>query len=413
MTRAVGLISGTSVDGIDAVLVELTGLGRNLEIQLLAGETYPYPEGLRQQILRVCGGEAISCADLAALDDAIALVFAEAALRIQQGQEPAELIGSHGQTVFHRPPPTRYSSAIPLNDRLSDPSGTLGYSLQLGRGAVIAQTTGIPTVSNFRVADLAVGGQGAPLVSILDAYVLSHPDYNRCIQNIGGIGNVTYLPRTASPSGTSGKRAIAPKPNLDSDILGWDTGPGNTLLDLAVQQFSEGIKTYDHNGQWAAQGQPCIELVERWLQQDFFHQPPPKSTGREHFGLDYLQQCLVEAEALDLKPADILATLTELTVAAIVQSYYRFLPRLPDQILLCGGGCHNLYLRQRLEMLLYPIPVLTTAAANLDVNFKEAIAFALLADLRIQNIPGNLPQVTGASTAVLLGEVHYPRISDF
>ncbi|NJK38844.1 MAG: hypothetical protein HC920_14525 [Oscillatoriales cyanobacterium SM2_3_0] len=200
---------------------------------------------------------------------------------------------------------------------------------------------------------------------------------------------------------------------MDSDILGWDTGPGNTLLDLAVQQFSEGIKTYDHNGQWAAQGQPCIELVERWLQQDFFHQPPPKSTGREHFGLDYLQQCLVEAEALDLKPADILATLTELTVAAIVQSYYRFLPRLPDQILLCGGGCHNLYLRQRLEMLLYPIPVLTTAAANLDVNFKEAIAFALLADLRIQNIPGNLPQVTGASTAVLLGEVHYPRISDF
>ncbi|MGL5083214.1 MAG: anhydro-N-acetylmuramic acid kinase [Microcoleaceae cyanobacterium] len=410
MTRVVGLMSGTSVDGIDAALVEITGLGSDLQVNLLAGETYSYPDQLRGQILNLCGGQAISCAELAALDDAIALEFAKAALAIQQGQAPAELIGSHGQTVFHRPPGS---------PEMHPSSPTLGYSLQLGRGAVIHQFTGIITVSNFRGADIAVGGQGAPLVSILDAYVLSHPDYNRCVQNVGGIGNVTYLPKTALVQTVSSAEPLTLRDSSLEDssledsslesragILGWDTGPGNTLLDLAVQHFSAGTQAYDQDGAWAAQGQPCLELVERWLQQDFFHQPPPKSTGREHFGSDYFHQCLADAHVYALNPADLLATLTELTAASIAQSYRQFLPQLPDQVLLCGGGSHNLCLRKQLQALLYPIPILTTADVNLDVDFKEAIAFAMLAYLRVHHIPGNLPQVTGAKTSTLLGEVY-------
>jgi anhydro-N-acetylmuramic acid kinase len=375
--RVIGLISGTSVDGIDATLVEITGCQGDLKVQFLAGATYPYSEALRSQILQVCGGMPLSMAEWSDLDDAIAKAFAQAAISLQQSSEPAELIGSHGQTVFHRPPQ----------------EDQLGYSVQLGRGELIARLTGITTVSNFRVADIAAGGHGAPLVPILDAYLLCHHEYDRCVQNIGGIGNVTYLPKT----------------NFNSTpILGWDTGPGNTLLDLAVQYFSQGTQTYDHDGEWAATGTPCIPLVEAWLQQDFFQQPPPKSTGRELFGKDYLQFCLAEAEPYSLSPADILATLTELTALSIYRSYCQFLPSLPDQILLCGGGSHNRYLKHRLETLLAPIPVFSTSEIGLNADFKEAITFAVLAYWRQLGIPGNLPRVTGATSEVLLGQIHTP-----
>lgn len=398
MTFVIGLISGTSVDGIDAALVNITGRNEDLKVELLAGATYPYAAELRSQILAVCGGAAITVAQLAELDDAIASSFAQAAQNIQTAHPPAQLIGSHGQTVYHRPPGGAgkrqeargergvSSALLPLTSRLS-----LGYSLQLGRGSVIAQLTGTPTVSNFRVADIAVGGEGAPLVSKVDAYLLSHPQESRCVQNIGGIGNLTYLPARNYP-------------NWEEKIRGWDTGPGNTLLDLAVQQLTDGAQTYDRNGEWAASGTPCDQLIEQWLSQDFFHLPPPKSTGRELFGWEYLQQCLKDAEEYQLSSADLLATLTELTVASIVYSYRTFLPHMPQKVLLCGGGCRNLYLKQRLQMLL-ELPVLTTDEVGLSADFKEAIAFAILAYWRQQGIPGNLPSVTGARQAVLLGEI--------
>jgi len=382
--RVIGLISGTSVDGIDAALVEISGTVHDLTVQLLAGETYPYPPNLREKILSVCSGAALSMADFAELDDAIAAQFSQAALSIQTGHPIAELIGSHGQTVYHRP-------------REKDENGRmeaqLGYSLQLGRGATIADKTDITTVSNFRVADIAIGGQGAPLVPPVDAALLSHPIYSRCVQNIGGIGNLAYLPATSAPH--------------SQKILGWDTGPGNVLLDLAVQQLSNGSKTYDQNGAWAATGQPCQALVDRWLQQDFFQQLPPKSTGREHFGSDYLQTCLADAVAYRLSSADMLATLTELTAASIVHSYRSFLPQMPDQVLLCGGGSRNLYLKQRIQNLLSNIPVMTTDEVGLNADFKEAIAFAVLAYWRHRKIPGNSPEATGASKAALLGEINY------
>lgn len=374
----IGLISGTSVDGIDTALVEISGTVECPQVQLLAGETYPYSPQLRETILQVCAGEKLSVEALANLDDAIAQEFAQAALNIQIGQPQAQLIGSHGQTVFHRPP---------QNDRL-------GYTVQLGRGAAIAKSTRIPTISNFRAADIDQGGHGAPLVPKIDAYLLSHPSKTRCVQNIGGIGNVTYLPPRQ-------------RENWQEKICGWDTGPGNVLIDLAVQFLTQGQQTYDHNGQWSAQGQPCPELVHKWLQEPYFQQYPPKSTGRELFSPAYLAQLREDAQTYSLSAADWLASLTDLTAISIAHSYQTFLPEMPAEVLLCGGGARNPYLRQRLLAHLGSnVKLFTTDEAGLNGDFKEAIAFALLAYWRWHNFPGNLPKVTGAEQAVLLGEIH-------
>ncbi|MFW6264363.1 MAG: anhydro-N-acetylmuramic acid kinase [Cyanobacteriota bacterium] len=382
--KIVGLMSGTSVDGIDAALVETTGETDDLNIALLAAETYSYPPQLREEILAVCAGKALSMAELATLDDAIAFEFAQAAQKIQSAHSQADLIGSHGQTVFHRPKQGNSHSDVPL-----------AYSLQLGRGEAIACLTGLPTVSNFRQADIAAGGEGAPLVPKVDAYLFSSPTQTRCIQNLGGIGNVTYLPS---------RQTI----NWEKSVYGWDTGPGNVLIDLAVQWLTEGRQTYDQDGDWASQGTPCLPLVNQWLKQDFFSQPPPKSTGRELFGEVYLRQRWQEAKADQLSPADWLATVTELTVASIVESYRRFLPCLPDEVLICGGGSRNQYLKQRLQTQL-DIPVLTTDEVGVSGSFKEAIAFAVLAHWRYNHsFPGNLPSVTGAKQPMLLGEIHLP-----
>ena len=379
--KVIGLMSGTSVDGIDAALVELSGTQTDLKVKLLGGNTFAYPEKLRSQILAVCAGKAVSMMELAMLDDAIALQFAEAAQKIQSSYGNAELIGSHGQTVFHRPPA----------------ANLLGYSLQLGRGELIARTTGIKTVSDFRAADIALGGEGAPLVPKIDACLLSHPTKARAIQNIGGIGNVAYLP---------------PNQTLDweQQICGWDTGPGNALLDMAVSRLTKETKTYDCDGQWASQGTPNSQLVAKWLKQDFFRQSPPKSTGRELFSPEYLEQCWQDMDRVDLNNSDRLATLTEFTVASIVDSYRRFLPQMPDEVLLCGGGSKNLYLRQRLQAELTSAHIGTTDEVGMNGNFKEAIAFAILAYWRVNEITGNLPQVTGANKAALLGEIYLGRV---
>ncbi|HEY9813419.1 MAG TPA: anhydro-N-acetylmuramic acid kinase [Candidatus Sericytochromatia bacterium] len=386
MTRVIGLISGTSVDGIDAALVEISGKEIDLKVELLTGTTYPYPPALRQQILDVCAGKAISMAEFAELDDAIAYEFAQAAQGIQVNHNNAQLIGSHGQTVYHRP--------LKQQSPADSPAINMGYSLQLGRGALIADLTRIPTVSNFREADIAAGGEGAPLVPKIDACLLGHPTKARCIQNIGGIGNVAYLPAT--------------KDTDNVNISGWDTGPGNTLLDLAVQQLSDGSQTYDKDGKWAATGTPCDALVQQWLTQEYFQIPPPKSTGREHFGREYLQQCLTDADGYNLSSADLLATLTELTVASIVHSYRNFLPQMPDEVLLCGGGSRNLYLKERLQAQIDPISVLTTNEAGVSADFKEAIAFAVLAYWHQLGITGNLIQATGARQPAILGELYLP-----
>ncbi|WP_051358146.1 anhydro-N-acetylmuramic acid kinase [Rubidibacter lacunae] len=377
----IGLVSGTSADGIDAALVNVDGTDTDLRVELLAGATYPYPPDLRATILAVCAGQPLSLEELVALDDAIAWEFAAAARAIQSGQPAARAIGSHGQTVFHRPPaPT---APVPL-----------GRSFQLGRGEAIAHLTDLPTASNFRAADIAVGGEGAPLVSKLDACLLAHPTEARCIQNLGGIGNVTYLPPKSSP-------------DWERSICGWDTGPGNALLDLAVTALTNGEQTYDDGGAWAARGTCDRALVDTWLEHCFFHQPPPKSTGRELFGAGFLTANRHHAERLD--PADWLATLTELTAATVAHSYRSFLPALPNTVLLCGGGRHNQTLVGRLQALLPETTITTTDAAGLDGDRKEAIAFAVLGYWRARgDVSGNLPGVTGARAPVLLGDLHLP-----
>nr|WP_017327801.1 anhydro-N-acetylmuramic acid kinase [Synechococcus sp. PCC 7336] len=374
--RIVGVMSGTSVDAIDAVCVEIQPslqAGAPLQVQLLGAKTRAYPPQLRQRILEIAGGEALTLPELNRVDDAIAAAFAAAIADVAAGR-PIDAIGSHGQTVFHRPP---------SGDRL-------GYSLQLGRGEAIAALTGIPTVSNFRAADIALGGHGAPLVPRIDALLLRHERERRCIQNIGGIGNVTLLPPLSSSEA----------------VVGWDTGPGNLPIDLAACRLSGGKLSYDKDGRWAASGTPHHPLVDEWLEGEFFQQRPPKSTGRELFSAAYLERCLADCAAAGLSDCDIMATLTELTAVSIADSYRRFLPAPPDRVALCGGGIRNPYLVQRLQDHLDPIPVVTTAELGLDPDLKEAIAFAVLAYLRLHQIPGNLPSVTGASHGCLLGELH-------
>jgi anhydro-N-acetylmuramic acid kinase len=377
-------MSGTSVDGIDAALTEISGQAYAIQAQLIKGVTYPYPAGVRSRILALCAHEPITLADLADLDDAIAHHFVAAIEALDVDLATVDLIGSHGQTLHHRPPQA---------DRL-------GHTLQLGRGDLIAHLTGCKTVSNFRVADIALGGQGAPLVPIIDACLLSQGDRDLAVQNIGGIGNVTYLPPW--------NRDILDQ-SPPAGIRGWDTGPGNALIDWAVSQLSDGQQTYDSNGDWAAQGKPCQALIEQWLQHPFFLAAPPKSTGRELFGADYAQQCHQAALAKDLSPADFLATLSDFTAASIELSYRQFLPQLPAEVLIGGGGSRNQYLMNRLRHRLAPAQVSSTDSRQLNADYKEAIAFAILAYWRWHEVAGNLPSVTGAARPCLLGELWVPE----
>ncbi len=385
MINVIGLMSGTSVDGIDAALTQVSGEGYAVEAKLVKGITYPYPKKVRSRILALCANEPITLAELADLDDAITHHFICAIHTLNIDLSTVDLIGSHGQTLHHRPPqPNR-----------------LGHTLQLGRGDLIARKTSIPTVSNFRVADIALGGQGAPLVPIIDACLLSQPNHDLAVQNIGGIGNVTYLPPWD-------KTLEGSKQAIPQGVRGWDTGPGNALIDWAVAKLSEGQQTYDKNGRWAAQGKPDQALIDQWLQAPFFQEVPPKSTGRELFSVEYAQQCWQHAQDKGLSDRDFLATLTDFTAATIELSYRQFLPQIPAETLIGGGGSRNQYLMSRLQQRLPESKVISTDERQLDADYKEAIAFAILAYWRWHNTPGNLPSVTGASRSCLLGEIWTP-----
>jgi anhydro-N-acetylmuramic acid kinase len=370
---AIGLMSGTSVDGIDAALVEINDRHNHLETNLIAGHTYAYPADLRAEILAVCAGALRSLQQICELDDRIAESFAKAAIAImEKGDRSPDLIGSHGQTVFHRPP---------VGEQM-------GYTVQLGRGAVIAELTGIKTVSDFRVADIELGGHGAPLVPLVDVLLFSHPTKYRVCQNIGGISNLTYLPPNSIEN--------------QDQVFGFDNGTGNVLMDMATQKlFGD---SFDLDGAIARQGNPDLDLINKWLEQEFFVIAPPKSTGRELFSPDYLEARLSECQ--HLSNYDILATLTEFTARAIAKSYRDFLPVFPDEVLIGGGGGRNGYLMERLQDLLAPAIVKRTDDFGMSGDSKEAIAFAVLGYLRLKERSGNLPSVTGAKRSVLLGKIY-------
>lgn len=374
----VGLMSGTSADSIDAACVRIEGAPPRLDWELLSFAVTDIPEELRRDIFRAFRPETGTVDLLCQLNFTLGEAFAAAALAAieKAGLRPEQVdfIGSHGQTVWHIPP----------NSGLGVPS-----TLQLGNPAVIAQRTGVTVVSDFRSRDMAAGGQGAPLVPFVDALLLTDEKKARAVQNIGGIGNVTFLP--------AGGRGEA---------FGFDTGPGNMLLDRAAEVLTEGRLRCDLDGKLALAGTVREELVQKWMEEEpYFAMVPPKSTGRELFGVQRLGGYLEDLK--DASKEDVLATLTAFTARSIADAYRRFLPVLPDEVLLCGGGARNPAIRKLLQDELPSSRVGVTEDAGLPGDSKEAVAFAVMGYETMCRRPGNLPAATGASGPVILGSVTY------
>ena len=373
-----GLMSGTSADGIDVAVVELIDGESPRE---LACHSAPYSVSLRERVLRAIAGEA-GPAEINQLHAVIGEAFGQATKKILDtgGMRPADVvaIGSHGQTVWHQPP----TNTAPR-----------GATLQLGNPAVIAARAGIPVVSDFRSADMAQGGEGAPLAPYLDWMVFSHPTKRRALQNIGGIANVTFLP--------SGSDLTA--------VIAFDTGPGNALMDVAVAEVSGGELSMDIDGSMAATGTPDETLLAAWMREPYLQRRPPKSTGREHFGKAYALRCVEEGGRAGCVGVDLIATLTEFTVRSIADAYATFFPAPPDEIIVSGGGRLNPTLMRTLRTALDARGVAAPFRASEDwgvgAESKEAVAFAVLARETLRGVPANLPSVTGAGLAVVLGSV--------
>ena len=382
----VGLMSGTSVDAIDAALVRIGpgAVPERRRIELVAQRETPFDPALRAAIFDLFPPNTGTIPRLAQLDVLLGEAFAAATLALlaEAGVAPeaVDLIGSHGQTVYHAPHPEASGGDLPA----------MPVTVQIGSGAVLAARTGITTVYDFRSADLALGGEGAPLVPYVD-YLLLGDGESLAIQNIGGIGNVTILRRDQGVSGLSA----------------FDTGPGNMLIDALAHRTSGGRQTFDRDGALAAQGAVSEALLDDALEDPFFARRPPKSTGREEFGGRYAAEFAAKGRSLGLADADLLATATALTARSIADAYRRFvLPTVAlDAVLLCGGGARNPTLRRMLAAELAPLPVGTTEERGIPSDAKEAIAFAVLAYETAHGRPGTLPATTGVSRPAILGAI--------
>lgn len=372
----IGLMSGTSLDGIDAALVEIDGSTDAPVWRIRSFLDVPYTPARRTAIHDgIVHGSAES---LCRLNADLGEWFADAALRLLAdagvGADDITVIGSHGQTVWHEPP-----------------GGVRrGATLQLGCASTIAERTGIAVVSDFRSRDMAAGGQGAPLVPWVDRLLFSHPTRRRVLQNIGGMGNLTWLP----PRGSA------------EPVLAFDTGPGNALIDAAVELASAGESTFDRDGIWAAEGTPDQSLVDELLAHPFLQREPPKSTGREVFGRPFVQQLADRvAPAGRQEWAAFICTLTELSARSIAVAIERWvLPRGVDEVVITGGGALNAELVGRIRSQLPGVEITADSGAlGIDPAAKEALAFAALAWAHIQGVTGNVSEATGASGARVLG----------
>ncbi len=376
----IGLMSGTSADGVDVAIVEVTGSGLTTEISLIAFETIPYKPEIRDRIFDLFSVETARVDEICTMNFVLGKLFAESALAVLEkvGIAPTQvdLIGSHGQTIHHMP---------------SAPSpGTL----QIAEPAVIAHETGIPTIADFRVADVAAGGEGAPLIAYPDYMLFHHSTQTIGLLNIGGIANLTVLPAGC------GIEAVQAS----------DTGPGNMVLDACVEKITDGTKQFDENGDLARQGTVCIDLLETWLAHPFFELIPPKTTGREMFGTSFADACFQQINAHGISEYDGLATLTALTAESIAQYYKYFVEaKSPLDILyVSGGGAQNPLMIRGLAETFDPIPVVDVAEKGISGDAKEAIAFAILANEALHANFGNVPNATGASRGKILGKFVCP-----
>jgi len=380
---AVGLMSGTSMDGIDSALVHIKNSGINTEFDLINFETFPYPEQLRNALLDVSQPGRGSVDEICRLNFVVGEYFADAVLEICRTANLAisevDLIGSHGQTVQHLP------------DQISYLNKSTRSTLQIGEPAVIANRTGCVTVANFRYADLAQGGQGAPLVPYVDHLRFSSKDLNRIILNIGGIANITILKKNCQVD----------------DILAYDTGPGNMVINALMEKLYQ--QQYDENGAIALKGTVSEKLLSMLLQHQYFNKAIPKSTGREEFGKSYVDSVLTTSNELKLPPEDIIATVTELTARSIAEALKNSILSINhiDELIVSGGGVHNQAIMKSISRHFYNSKILKTDEFNFSGDAKEAICFAILANETIAGNSANLPSVTGAKRRTILGSVYF------
>ncbi len=367
--NVLGLMSGTSLDGLDLCLCQISGLKPD-QIKQVGFSTLPMPAELQAKIRKNLEPDTSAVDSLCELNMQVADWFAQSIERFLKlhylSFADLDLIGSHGQTLYHLPPGQSQQAS----------------TLQIGDGGWLAQRTGITTVTNFRPADMAVGGQGAPLVPYLDSVWFQSESKQRAVQNIGGMANVSWLP-------------------IDGKMLAFDNGPGNALIDGFAQAFLH--SSYDRGGRVAQSGQINQNLLQDWLSHPYFDQPPPRTTGREIFGQAWLDREIPKAQSLDV--ADAMATITAFSARSIAESYQRWLPTLPDEVIVSGGGVHNQALMQGLADALPGSRITNSGDFNLDPDAKEAILFALLAYTSLLGIPNNLPKMTGAIQSVVMGQI--------
>ena len=379
----IGLMCGTSVDRVDAALCRLRGYGRKTEIELIQYLEYPVPEALREEIFKAFQPNSSDVRQISQLNFAIGELFAEAANAVRDAagltSSAVDAIGSHGQTVYHIPEAEEFAGRLQRS------------TLQLGSPAVIAERCKATVVSDFRSRDMAAGGQGAPLVPYVDQILFSHPNKTRILQNIGGIANFTLLPALC---------------HGEQNIVAADSGPGNMVLDALAQQLL-GLP-YDPNGEVAAKGSVDAILLAELLDDAYFQLPPPKSTGRERYGVQYTEHILRRANERGLRTEDVFATCTALTAETIAEQYRKwcFAQFSVDEIIVSGGGARNRTLIQMLkERCPAGISWLRPEDCGVPSDAKEAMAFAILANETLCGNPGNLPSTTGASHPVLLGSI--------
>lgn len=378
----IGLISGTSADGIDAALVDIEEGRDSLRFRLISFNTYRYPERVRKTIISISSGTEVGMEKLFRLNFLIGNLFASAALKIikESGVDikDVSLIGSHGQTLCHFP---SKGKGIFKNSRAT---------FQAGELAVIAERTGITTVGDFRVADIAADGQGAPLSPYFHYEFFKNSGKNVAVQNFGGIGNVTYIPRHSSIE----------------NVIAFDTGPGNALIDSVVYHFSKGKMRMDRDGRIAEKGKIHHELLDLLMGHPFLKKIPPKSTSREEFGGIFLKNIISWSRRKRIPFDDLLATLVAFTVNSVKHQYMRYLPfDKIDEIVVCGGGARNPTIMKRLRETVAPIPVRIFDDYGISADAVEAITFALLARQCFFKIPANIPSATGAKHPVILGKI--------